>query len=434
MSQQSPTNSEGREFTPSSSIAAQQSRFDTFSLQELLQIVDEGMDSDGAPLTNNDLNAIQARIVCWRRLHNEVQGAKNDLKRRDRGNDDVIEGIPDKRIDIKYDEVESLTLKSSFRAWTDWKADLERVWAGATWKYQRDNLKIIKAVSKMDKACRARWNAYVRINPDKDSDYAHFLGWTRTLVRNNVSFETTVYEEYEKATQRNNQSPVDFDAYLSSIERELPEVPDSVQANRFYAKLNEDVVKQIKISGLQTLPNTRTGMVALAQRVWEGLRTKRRIPAPETKNADTSALLRQSQQSHQRNKFHNGYQGRQSFRDVNKPGSNNDSGNHRGIESNGHKEKSPKTEKRELTCYSCGGAGHIQRNCPRKDEQAKSKLKPRIQQQRVVQSNQASSDDESGNEQGSPSARRTNPLCESVHICRLRALYTANAALSVRYK
>ncbi|KAK9241692.1 hypothetical protein V1506DRAFT_550009 [Lipomyces tetrasporus] len=229
------------------------------------------MDTDGAPLNNNDLDAIQARIVCWRRLQNEVQGAKNDLNRRGRGDDDVIEGVPGKRIDIKYDEVDPLTLKSSFRAWTDWKADLERVWAGATWKYQRDNLKIIKSVSKMDKACRARWNAYVRINPEKEDDYAHFLSWTRTLVRHNVSFETTVYEEYERATQRNNQSPVDFDAYLSSIEREVPEVPDSVQANRFYAKLNEDVVKQIKISGLQTLPNTRTGMVALAQRVWEDL-------------------------------------------------------------------------------------------------------------------------------------------------------------------
>ncbi|KAK9326488.1 hypothetical protein V1520DRAFT_378543, partial [Lipomyces starkeyi] len=244
------TDSEGRQYIASSSTAEQQSstHFDTFSLEELLQIVDEGMDGDGTPLNNKDLDAIQSRIIHWRRVLNETQGARNDLKRQGRGDDDGMEGVPPKRIDIKYDEVDLLTLKSSFRVWTDWKADLERVWAGATWKYQCDNLKIIKAVSKMDKACRARWNAYVRINPGKEDDYAHFLGWTRTLVRHNVSFETTVYEEYEKATQRNNQSPVDFDAYLSSIERELPEVPDS------------DVVKQIKISGLQTLPDTRTGM------------------------------------------------------------------------------------------------------------------------------------------------------------------------------
>ncbi|KAK9258843.1 hypothetical protein V1519DRAFT_453501 [Lipomyces tetrasporus] len=251
----------------------------------------------------------------------------------------------------------------------------------------------------MDKVCRARWNAYVRINPDKEEDYAHFLGWTRTLVRHNVSFETTVYEEYEKATQRNNQSPVDFDAYLSSIERELPEVPDSVQANRFYAKLNEDVVKQIKISGLQTLPNTRTGMVALAQRVWEGLRPKRNVPASEAKNTGSSSLPVQSQRPRPWNKLYNGRPERQWSRDGNKSSGNNDFRNHKDIESNGHKEKSSKTEKRELTCYSCGEPGHIKLNCPCKDEHIQSKSKPRIQQQRVVQPNQASSDDESsGNE------------------------------------
>ncbi|KAN0076223.1 hypothetical protein V8E54_006365 [Elaphomyces granulatus] len=181
----------------------------------------------------------QVRISLWRRLRKEAEGARNDLKRRDREDDNDSENAPAKRIDIKYDEVDLLTLKSTFRAWTDWKADLERVWAGAPWKYERDTLKIIKAVSKMDKACELAGMPIV---------------------------ETTVYEEYERASQRDNQSPVDFDAYLSSIERELPEVPDSIQANRFYAKLNEDVVKQIKISGLQTLPNTRTEMVALAQR------------------------------------------------------------------------------------------------------------------------------------------------------------------------
>ena len=91
--------------------------------------------------------------TMWRRLRKEAEGARNDLKRRDREDDNDSENAPAKRIDIKYDEVDLLTLKSTFRAWTDWKADLERVWAGAPWKYERDTLKIIKAVSKMDKAC-----------------------------------------------------------------------------------------------------------------------------------------------------------------------------------------------------------------------------------------------------------------------------------------
>ncbi|KAK9233675.1 hypothetical protein V1525DRAFT_174909, partial [Lipomyces kononenkoae] len=285
-------------------------------------------------------------------------------------------------------------------------------------------------------------------------DYSHFLGWTRTLVRHNVSFETTVYEEYEKATQRNNQSPVDFDAYLSSIERELPEVPDLVQANRFYAKLNEDVVNQIKISGLQTLPNTRTGMVALAQRVWEGLRPKRSVPVSEVKNGSPSTSSGQGQRLHQRNKFHNGRPGRQWSKDIHKSGGNDNSGNRKRTESDNKKEKTLKTDKREQICYSCGQAGHIKKfhngrpgrqwskdihksggndnsgnrkrtesdnkkektlktdkreqicyscgqaghikpDCPRKDEQTTPKLKARVQQQRVVKPKGTTSDDDS---------------------------------------
>jgi hypothetical protein len=81
-----------------------------------------------------------------------------------------------------------------------------------------------------------------------------------------------VYEEYKDATQLDNQSPVDFDAYLSVIECELPNAADDVLANRFYSKLGDDVKQQIKVSGLGMLLKTCTEMVALAQRVWEGMR------------------------------------------------------------------------------------------------------------------------------------------------------------------
>lgn len=349
-------------------------RFDTLSLEDLLKAADNGRDKDGAPITNNDLDAIMARVARWRRLRNEVQGARKDLKRRGREDDTDSENTPSKRVDIKYDEVDSLTLKSTFRAWTDWKADLERVWAGAPWKYQRDNLKIIKALSKMNKACRARWNAYVRINLTKEGDYTHFLDWTRTLVRNNFSFETTVYEEYERANQRDNQSPVDFDAYLSSIEQELPEVSDSVQANRYYAKLNENVVKQIKLSGLQTLPNTRTEMVALAQRVWEGLRPKQNRDVTKLSLAERISkppTFSQPERRHQQS-------------------------NHRTLGPNDFKSKSIKGEKpkHELICFSCGQAGHKRTHCPDKKSDTKSKPKLRVQQQRVVSRNAATSDDE----------------------------------------
>jgi hypothetical protein len=108
------------------------------------------------------------------------------------------------------------------------------MWRGAAWKYQSDDLKVIKATSKMDSACRARWTSYIRNNPADEKDYLRFLEWTRTLIKDNVNFDSTIYEEYQGAVQREGQSPLDFDAYLSAVERELPEAPDDVRANIFF--------------------------------------------------------------------------------------------------------------------------------------------------------------------------------------------------------
>jgi len=110
----------------------------------------------------------------------------------------------------------------------------------------------------MDKAWRARWTSYLRNNSSYESDYGHFLQWTRRLIKDNANFESTVYEEYQDAVQRESQSPLDFDAYQSVVERELPEAPDAVRANIFYSKLHQDVRKHIKLLGLTALPTTRT--------------------------------------------------------------------------------------------------------------------------------------------------------------------------------
>ena len=53
-----------------------------------------------------------------------------------------------KRIDIKYDKVMQLTLRFSFRAWTDRKADLKYIWARALWTYETNKLKIPYCVNR----------------------------------------------------------------------------------------------------------------------------------------------------------------------------------------------------------------------------------------------------------------------------------------------
>jgi Zinc knuckle len=353
-------------------------RFETLTLEELVTLVEKGKEQDGRSLTNDDLVAIQTRMEYWQKVKDTLKS----LKRTIRDDDDDDNSVP-KRIDIKYESAEILNLHSSIRAWTDWKADLERMWRGAAWKYQSDDLKVIKATSKMDRACRARWTSYLRNNPADESNYSHFLEWTRTLIKDNVNFESTLYEEYQGAVQREGQSPLDFDAYLSAVERELPEAPDDVRANIFFSKLHKDVRNQIKLSGITSLPTARTEMVSLAQRMWEGLRQEgRRSDRTRnfaSRNSQVDISGQEDQQSQTRGqqyfpryRHHNGYRGR--GRENGGPEDAQTGYTSRpdpvNTDTKGKDKSRPGINKAgDLSCHKCGKPGHFRINCPQKDEQ-----------------------------------------------------------------
>ena len=67
-----------------------------------------------------------------------------------------------------------------------------------------------------------------------------------------------------------DRSPVQFNAYLSAIERDLPQQDDKALAMTFYSKLTKELKKQFKTSDILIL-ETRAKCVVVAQRIWEGL-------------------------------------------------------------------------------------------------------------------------------------------------------------------
>ena len=84
-----------------------------------------------------------------------------------------------------------------------------------------------------------------------------------------------MYEKYDEARQLENQSPFEFDAYLTSLEALMEDKGDRGSAMSFFAKLLKPLRNQMKASS-DTLPEDRHQMVAKAQYAWEATLKKGR--------------------------------------------------------------------------------------------------------------------------------------------------------------
>ena len=72
-----------------------------------------------------------------------------------------------------------------------------------------------------------------------------------------------MYEQLNAAKQLLDKSLVQFNAYLSAIERDLLQQDDKASAMTFYSKLTRELKKQFKTSDI-LIPETRAKCVAVA--------------------------------------------------------------------------------------------------------------------------------------------------------------------------
>ena len=80
---------------------------------------------------------------------------------------------------------------------------------------------------------------------------------------NGQNATTTLYEQLNAAKQLPDKSPIQFNTYLSAIERDLPQQDDKASAITFYSKLIRELKKQFKTSDIPIL-ETRAKCVAIA--------------------------------------------------------------------------------------------------------------------------------------------------------------------------
>jgi len=170
---------------------------------------------------------------------------------------------------IKVTPSYTLKVSSSLREWGDWKRDIERVFEGDPYLYRRGGQKILKALDYLDTNLKSLWYTYSE-QKGGIRTWILFLNWTRDNIQNGQNAIATLYEQHNAARQLEDKSPVQFNAFLSAIERDLPQQDEKASAMTFYSKLTPKLKRQFKTSDI-SIPETRAKCVAVAQRIWEGL-------------------------------------------------------------------------------------------------------------------------------------------------------------------
>jgi hypothetical protein len=253
---------------------------------------------------------------------------------------------------IKITPSYTLKVSSSLREWGDWKRDIERVFEGDPETYWKGTQKILKALDYLEPSLKSLWYTY---SEQKGSirKWPTFLEWTRDNIQNGQNATATLYEQLNAAKQLPNKSPMQFNAYLAAIERDLPQQNETASAMTFYSKLTKELKRQFKTSDI-AIPETRAKCVAVAQRVWEGLYgpSEKRGPTDDTTSGSKYPRIDSSRD--RKDRYHLEHRSQD---DQNKEKPRNES------------------IKPGIVCFSCNKPGHYASSCPdRKESSKKAKI------------------------------------------------------------
>jgi hypothetical protein len=154
-------------------------------------------------------------------------------------------------------------MRSNLRQWGDWKDDLKQLFCSNAARYITAIRKIDKVLDYVDSHIGSLWKVEVRRTPDSKAYYRTFTQWARKIINGGTDGNISLYEKYDTTRQIDDQSPFEFNTYLTSLEALIDDIGNRGSAMSFFAKLRQPLRDQIKASG-DTLPEDRRQMVAKA--------------------------------------------------------------------------------------------------------------------------------------------------------------------------
>ena len=255
---------------------------------------------------------------------------------------------------IKITPGYTLKVSSSLREWGDWKKDIERVFEGDPSTYRTGAQRILKALDYLDSNLKSLWYTFSD-RQEGTKKWSIFIDWTRDNIQNGQNATATLYEQLNTTRQMPDQLPVQFNAYLSAIERDLPQQDDKASAMTFYSKLTRELKKQFKTADIP-IPETRAKCVAVAQRIWEGLHgPDERRGFENYKNPERSLKkkdLREKDDSGPKYPSTDSRRGRKDRYRL-----------ERRQKDDRNKEKRRSTPEKEVICFKCNKLGYYATSC-----------------------------------------------------------------------
>ena len=189
--------------------------------------------------------------------------------------------------------------------------------------------------------------------PENVSTWPKYVAFLLNLIEDPVNRELDVSQAYADASQRQNQSVREFDAYLNSLEAQMLPYSEEQRTSHFFTKLRPEI--RAAVTDVQTVPTRRNELVSLATRLENNRR--RRNPASRGNYTSSQGGQRGGKQAKSGSTPANQQEGGQAH------GKRKDNPKGTKGKAQSKEEKARKEHLRTIQCFNCKQMGHYANTC-----------------------------------------------------------------------